>query len=93
MDVKQRNDNKGGAFYMEADGKEIAQMHYVYAGEKRMIIDHTEVANEYEGKGLGRQLVKAGVEYARQKEMKIIPLCPYAKQIFEKTPEYADVLA
>lgn len=67
-------------------------MHYIFAGPGKMIIDHTEVDETYEGKGLGRQLVKAGVEYAREHQLKILPSCPFAKKIFEITPAFADVL-
>ena len=92
MDIKNRNDGKRGVFYMEDDGKEIALMHYIFAGPGKMIIDHTEVNEAYGGKGLGLQLVKAGVAYARENHMKIQPLCPFAKKIFDKTPAFADVL-
>ena len=77
---------------MEDDGKEIALMHYTLPGPGKIIIDHTEVNEAYEGKGFGRQLVKAGVEYAREHQMKILPLCPFAKKVFAITPEFADVL-
>jgi len=77
---------------MEDDGKEIALMHYIFAGTGKMIIDHTEVNDAYGGKGLGLQLVKAGVAYARENHMKIQPLCPFAKKIFDRTAAFADVL-
>jgi predicted GNAT family acetyltransferase len=92
MEIKNRNDGKTGAFYMEDGDKEIALMHYTFAGPGKMIIDHTKVNDEDEGKGLGHQLVKAGVEYARENHLKILPLCPFAKKIFDITPAFADVL-
>jgi uncharacterized protein len=92
MEIQNKNDGKRGAFFMEDAGKEIALMHYTFAGPGKMIIDHTEVNDAYEGKGLGKQLVKAGVIYAREHQMKILPLCPFAKKIFEITPDFADVL-
>lgn len=92
MEVKNKNDGKRGAFYMEDDGKEIALMHYLFSGPEKMIIDHTEVNEAYGGRGLGKQLVKSGVEYAREHHIKILPLCPFAKKIFSVTPEFADVL-
>jgi len=45
------------------------------------------------GKGVGLQLVHTAVEYARTHGMKIIPLCPFAKSVFDKKIEYRDVLA
>jgi predicted GNAT family acetyltransferase len=92
MEIKNKNDGKRGVFYMEDAGKEIALMHYIFSGPAKMIIDHTEVNEAYEGKGLGLQLVKAGIAYARENHMKILPLCPFAKKIFDITPAFADVL-
>jgi predicted GNAT family acetyltransferase len=92
MEVKNKNDGKRGAFYIEDNNKEIALMHYTFSGPEKFIIDHTEVNDEYGGKGLGKQLVKAGVEFARENNLKILPVCPFAKKIFSITPEFADVL-
>lgn len=85
------NDNKG-AFYIEIEGKQEAMMTFVYAGEDKIIIDHTEVNPGNEGKGFGKKMVTKAVEFAREKGMKIVPLCPFAKSVFDKTPEFRDVL-
>ncbi len=67
-------------------------MTYVWAGEQKMIIDHTEVDPSLKGKGVGKQLVNAAVEKARAGNFKIVPLCPFAKAVLEKSEEYADVI-
>lgn len=92
MEVKHETNQKNGTFFIEDNGTRIAYMAYVFAGDTKFIIDHTVVLPAYEGKGLGRQLVKAAVEFAREKNLKILPLCPYAKAVFDKTPDYYDVL-
>ena len=83
---------KNGYFYVAVDGKHEAKMTFVFAGEKQMIIDHTEVNPGNNGKGFGKKMVAKAVEFARQKGIKIIPLCPFAKSVFDKTPEFNDVL-
>ena len=85
------NDNKG-AFYIEIEGKQEAMMTFVFAGEDKIIIDHTEVNPGNEGKGFGKKMVTKAVKFAREKELKILPLCPFAKSVFDKTPEFRDVL-
>lgn len=92
MEILQKDDGKKGKFYILLDGEEIAKMEYVYAGPGKYIIEHTEVNEAHEGKGLGKQLVAAGVEYARANKLKVLPLCPYAKAIFSRVSEYSDVL-
>lgn len=57
-----------------------------------MIIDHTEVADALRGKNAGKQMVAAAVEHARKNNLKILPLCPFAKAVFNKTPDFQDVL-
>ena len=85
--------NRGKFFVNEDGGADTAIMTYRDIDDHTILIDHTEVNEIHKGKGVGAQLVKAGVEYAREKGLKIIPVCPFAKSVFEKKPEYADVLA
>lgn len=92
MEVKNEFTDKKGTFYVEDNGQRIAVMEYTFAGPGKFIIDHTVVNPGNEGKGLGKLLVKAGVEFARKNGYKIIPLCPYAKSVIDKTPEFQDVL-
>ena len=85
------NDNKG-SFYIEVNGNQEAMMTFVFAGEDKIIIDHTEVNPRNEGKGFGKKMVTKAVEFAREKGIKIVHLCPFAKSVFDKTPEFRDVL-
>ena len=81
-----------GYFYVSVDGKQEGKMTFVFAGNDKIIIDHTEVNEGNNGKGFGKKMVAKAVEYAREKGIKIIPLCPFAKKVFDKTPEFRDVL-
>lgn len=92
MTILQNDSLNKGSFYIEQDAKVVARMTYTWAGTDRFIIDHTEVGPELKGKGAGKQLVTAAVEFARKKGVKIIPLCPFAKSVFDKVPEFHDVL-
>lgn len=92
MEIIQVDDGKKGEF-QAIDGEQIAgRMFYVWSGPGRFIIEHTEVEDTYHGKGIGKQLVEKGVEFARQNKLKILPLCPFAKKLFDKSPDYADVI-
>ncbi len=91
-EVKLNIDGNKGYFHIDIDGKQEAKMTFVFAGDDKIIIDHTEVNPGNEGKGFGKQLVRKAVEYARENDIKIIPLCPFAKSVFDKVPEFRDVL-
>ncbi len=92
MDIRQVNNEKNGHF--EAfDGESVAgRMFYVWAGDHKFIIDHTEVNEAFAGQGVGKKLVMKAVDYARDNNLKIIPLCPFAKSVFDKVEEIRDVL-
>ena len=79
-------------FYVGQDGAILAEMVYTMPSPNKMIIEHTEVDESLEGKGVGKQLVHTAVEYARNHDIKIIPLCPFAKSVFERVKEWQDVL-
>lgn len=83
---------KKGLFYIEIDGKVEAKMTFIFAGEHQIIIDHTEVSIGNNGKGFGKKMLQKTVEFAREKGISILPLCPFAKSVFDKTPEFRDVL-
>ncbi|WP_323127777.1 GNAT family N-acetyltransferase [Acinetobacter indicus] len=92
MMVQHENNDSKGAFFVEANGERLAEMTYSRTGEDKIIIDHTTVSEQLRGQGVGRHLVEAAVNYAREQQIKIIPLCPYAKAAFEKDPSIQDVL-
>jgi len=85
------NDRKG-QFYILVNEKRAGLMTFVFAGNDKIIIDHTEVDPKYNGKGFGKKMVSKAVEFARDKNIQIIPLCPFAKKVFDKTSEFKDVL-
>lgn len=91
-EIKLEFNDKKGQFTILIDGEIQGLMTFVFAGENKIIIDHTEVFPENEGKGLGKKLVAKAVETAREKNWKVIPLCPFAKKVIDKTPEFQDIL-
>lgn len=93
MNILQIDHGSKGAFVIKENNERLAEMTYSKAGDKFIIIDHTEVSDALRGKGAGKQLVSAAVEFARKQDLKILPLCPFAKAIFDKTPEFKDVLS
>jgi predicted GNAT family acetyltransferase len=81
-----------GAFFVEEEGKRLAELTYTVAGS-RVILDHTDIDDSLRGTGTGRKLVAAAVDWAREEEVRLLPLCPFARSVFDKTPEFGDVLA
>ncbi len=92
MNIEQINNESKGFFKATEDEKEAGRMTYSWAGENRIIIDHTEVSPEFKGKNVGKQMVLAAVDFARKNNIKILPLCPFAKSVFDRNADLHDVL-
>ncbi len=84
-------DSKGFALARKNNNR-AGMMTYSIAGENHIIIDHTEVESEFRGKDVGKQMLSKIVEIAREKNIKITPLCPFANAMFKKNAEIRDVL-
>ena len=90
--IQHQQDGSIGSFTIADGGNEIGLMSYTMISSKVMSIYHTEVDESAEGNGMGTQLVKAGVEYARKHDLKIEPACSFAQSVFKKQKDFADVL-
>ena len=93
MEIKQTDDKRKGSFEAIQDGKRAGEMTYTWAGDSKFIIDHTEVSEDFAGQGVGKKLLMATVEFARENNVQIIPLCPFAKSVFDKVEDIRDVLS
>ncbi len=88
-----RNDNGNtGSFEAFDSGTQAGKMTYKWDGEDIFIIDHTEVNEAFSGRGVGKKLLMAAVEFARENNKKINPVCSFAKSMFEKIEAIRDVL-
>jgi predicted GNAT family acetyltransferase len=92
MKIIHINCDTNGAFKAEENGQEAGLLLYTWEGNDTFIIEHTEVHPDFEGRNFGKQMLMAAVEYARNSGVNIIPLCPFAKSVFDKVPEIRDVL-
>ena len=81
-----------GFFKVIEDGNELASLNYTCPSADRLMITYVGVDPELRGKGLGKEMVLAAVSYARQQKMRIVPVCSFAKRVFQQTPTIKDVL-
>lgn len=88
--IRHEDDGVRGAFFIERDGKRVAELTYSMAGNAA-IVDLTWVEPRLRGGTLAPSLVKAAVDWAREGNRKIVPACSYVRSVFARTPEYGDV--
>lgn len=92
LNIQFHEDDQRGRFFADlGDGYE-AEMTFV-RNNNQMIVDHTRVPKPFEGQGIAAKLVIAGVEFAREKKRKIVPVCSYVVLQFKRHKDWADVLA
>lgn len=79
-------------FEIDQNGQPAGFVRY-RLGEGEITFVHTEVDPAFEGKGLAGQLVKAALDDARGRGLRVIPQCPYVRSYIDRHPEYADLAA
>jgi predicted GNAT family acetyltransferase len=71
--------------------------HVAYASYRRdggvLLVYHTEVPREFEGRGIGSALVKGMLEHARTQGLQVKPLCSFVSAYMRRHPETADLQA
>ena len=80
-------------FFLENEqGQRIAEISYVWSGEDKIIANHTWVDDSLRGQGMARQLLDTLVDFARKKQLKIVPTCSYVDVMFRRDKSFADVM-
>lgn len=86
----ENNTNKN-RFELVTDDK-LSVIEYQPFDEKTIVITHTEVDPALEGKGVGSRLVKDMLDYVRQHNLQIIPLCPFVSTYLKRHRDYTDLI-
>lgn len=84
------NNERTHRFEVES-GEQTAFLSYRHVGGS-LTLDHTEVPPELEGRGIASKLTRTALDYAREKGLEVVPLCPYVSRYLKKHSEYLDLL-
>jgi len=84
LEVVHQPDKKRFAILLEQD---TAVLEYIPA-KNYLVFTHTEVPPALEGQGLASQLARTGLEYAKEQNQQVLPLCPYVAMYIRRHPEY-----
>ena len=79
-----------GIFFVHRGGKRIAELTYSLSADT-VIADHTFVDPGFRGTAIAPSLVEALVGWARKEGKQVVPMCSYVREVFDRTPQYADV--
>lgn len=92
MHIQHKEGKQRSMFFVEEDGDIVAEIVYAKGSDNTIIIEHTEVDEELQGHNIGFELVHKVVEHARTHGLKVSPVCPFAKAVFDKRADFKDVL-
>ena len=73
-------------------GEEKALLEYRLLGGE-MVLLHTEVPPAWEGRGIGTSLAHAALEYAREGNLTVAPMCPFVQAYLREHPEYLPLVS
>ncbi|MGZ8711622.1 MAG: GNAT family N-acetyltransferase, partial [Thermoanaerobaculia bacterium] len=54
---------------------------------------HTSVPPELSGRGIAKELARAGLDHARSEKLKVVPACSFIAKYIERNPEYQDLVS
>lgn len=86
-----RNNRAAHRFELEVGGR-LALIAYIERSGS-ITFTHTEVPPELEGQGIAGRIAKAALEYARDQQLRVVPLCPYVAAYIRRHPEYQSLVA
>ena len=91
MDGEVRNNEAAKRYELEVDGQLAIAEYRLRPG--RISFTHTEVPGALAGRGIGKKLVKAALDDARAKGLKVVPICPFVKHYIDTHPDEQDLLS
>jgi predicted GNAT family acetyltransferase len=84
-------DNRDASRFEAHDDKTLAGFADYIRTEKLVAFVHTDVDPSYEGRGVGSQLARAGMESVRADQIQALAVCPFISAWLSRHPEYADL--
>lgn len=91
MTVSVRDNPAAKRFEADLGGGKFAVAEYNRM-EGGIVLTHTEVPPEFEGRGIASQLYQAVIAAMRASGQKVIPVCPVFAIYIKRHPEAHDVL-
>ena len=85
-------DNPGESRFEITSGGRVAGFAEYHLHGQVADFTHTVIDDEFEGQGLGSELVRAALDESRAQGRQVLPHCPFVQAFIAKHPEYADLV-
>lgn len=90
-DYKLIDNEENHRYEFHIDGH-IAMIEYIKTPNGEIYFTHTEVPPSMGGKGIGSELVEKALKDIEQKDLRLVPLCPFVAGYIQKHPEWRRVV-
>jgi predicted GNAT family acetyltransferase len=85
-------DNTDGRRYeIRVDGELAGFLTYRLHAELIELV-HTEIDEEFEGRGLGSQLISFALADARKRRLAVLPFCPFVNDYIQRHRQYVELV-
>ena len=91
MDLQITDNQEQSRFEIRADGELAGFVEYDMSGDE-IAFTHTETEDRFRGHGLAGRLAQSALEAARDRNLKVLPYCPYVRSWIAGHREYADLV-
>ncbi len=68
----------------------LAKLDYILDDET-IVMTHVGVHPDHRGRGVAGRITQVALEYAKEKSLRVIPMCPYIASYIRRHPEYAEL--
>jgi predicted GNAT family acetyltransferase len=78
-------------YVIRVDGRRAGLLQYRLHPELIELV-HTEIYEEFEGRGLGSQLISFALQDARGRGLAVLPFCPFVNDYIQRHRQYVDLV-
>ena len=78
-------------YEVRVDG-EVAGFAQYEVKPDQIAFTHTEIDERFEGQGLGSKLIAFALDDARERELTVLPFCPFVKSYIQRHHDYLELV-
>lgn len=91
MQIAITDDTDSHRYVVRIDGRRAGLLQYRLRPESIELV-HTEIYEEFEGRGLGSQLISFALQDARERGLAVLPTCPFVNDYIQRHRQYVDLV-
>ena len=85
------DDPAGHRYEIRVDGEPAGLLQYRLRPDLIELV-HTEIDEEFEGRGLGSRLISFALNDARERGLAVLPFCPFVNDYIQRHRQYVDLV-